>query len=114
MEIKPKDKIYRLTGVDSAMEMLRPGAKWEICNSTITRWEDDRPCPSMDEVRDVQKKAREFEDSINTIWKREQEQEILKMQGIINGTNSDVDVFLIGENGDVCEECMEIHGEEKH
>ena len=37
MEIKPKDKIYRLTGIDSAMEMLRPGAKWEISNSTF-RW----------------------------------------------------------------------------
>ena len=85
MEIKPKDKIYRLTGIDSAIEMLRPGAKWEISNSTFTRWEDDRPCPSMDEVRDVQKKAREFEDSINTIWTKDQENQILEMQGKIGG-----------------------------
>lgn len=85
LEIKPKDKIYRLTGIDSAMEMLRPGAKWEISNSTFTRWEDDRPCPSMEEVRDVQKKAREFEDSINTIWTKEQENQILEMQGKIGG-----------------------------
>jgi hypothetical protein len=85
MEIKPKDKIYRLTGIDSAMEMLRPGAKWEISNSTFTRWEDDRPCPSMEEVRDVQKKAREFEDSINTIWTKDQENQILEMQGKIGG-----------------------------
>lgn len=85
LEIKPKDKIYRLTGIDSAMEMLRPGAKWEISNSTFTRWEDDRPCPSIEEVRDVQRKAREFEDSINTIWKPEQKQQIAKMQGHING-----------------------------
>ncbi len=83
MEIKLKNKIYRLTGVDSAMEMLRPGAKWEISNSTFTRWEDDRPCPSMDEVRNVQKKAREFEDSINTIWTKDQENQILEMQGKI-------------------------------
>lgn len=85
MEIKPKDKIYRLTGIDSAMEMLRPGAKWEISNSTFTRWEDDRPCPSMEEVREVQKKAREFEDSINTIWTKDQENQILEMQGKIGG-----------------------------
>jgi hypothetical protein len=85
MEIKPKDKIYRLTGIDSAMEMLRPGAKWEISNSTFTRWEDDRPCPSMEEVRYVQKKAREFEDSINTIWTKDQKNKIAKMQGHING-----------------------------
>tara|TARA_R100001086_G_scaffold80207_1_gene39097 strand:+ start:841 stop:1107 length:267 start_codon:yes stop_codon:yes gene_type:complete len=83
MEIKLKNKIYRLTGIDSAMEMLRPGAKWEISNSTFTRWEDDRPCPSMDEVRNVQKKAREFEDSINTIWTKDQENQILEMQGKI-------------------------------
>ena len=85
MEIKPKDKIYRLTGIDSAIEMLRPGAKWEISNSTFTRWEDDRPCPSIEEVRDVQKKAREFEDSINTIWTKDQENQILEMQGKIGG-----------------------------
>ena len=85
LEIKPKDKIYRLTGIDSAMELLRPGAKWEISNSTFTRWDDDRPCPSMDEVRDVQKKAREFEDSINTIWTKDQENKILEMQGRIGG-----------------------------
>ena len=85
MEIKPKDKIYRLTGIDSAIEMLRPGAKWEISNSTFTRWEDDSPCPSMDEVRDVQKKAREFEDSINTILTKDQENQILEMQGKIGG-----------------------------
>ena len=83
MGTKPKDKIYRLTGIDSAMEMLRPGAKWEISNSTFTRWEDDRPCPSIEEVRDVQKKAREFEDSINTIWTKDQENQILEMQGKI-------------------------------
>jgi hypothetical protein len=85
MEIKPKDKIYRLTGIDSAMELLRPGAKWEISNSTFTRWEDDRPCPSMEEVKDVQKKAREFENSINTIWTKDQENQILEMQGKIGG-----------------------------
>tara|TARA_R100001509_G_scaffold13417_1_gene6921 strand:- start:1756 stop:2022 length:267 start_codon:yes stop_codon:yes gene_type:complete len=85
MEIKPKDKIYRLTGIDSAMEMLRPGAKWEIYNSTFTRWEDDRPCPSIEEIKEVQKKAQEFEDSINTIWKPEQKKEILKMQEHVNG-----------------------------
>jgi len=85
MEIKPKDKIYRLTGIDSAMELLRPNAKWEISNSTITRWEDDRPCPSMEEVKDVQKKAQEFEDSINTIWTKDQENKILEMQEKIGG-----------------------------
>ena len=85
MGTKPKDKIYRLTGIDSAMEMLRPGAKWEITNSTITRWEDDRPCPSIEELKEVQRKAREFEDSINTIWTKEQEDKMLKRKEEIGG-----------------------------
>ena len=48
--------------------MLRPSATWEITDGKFTKWEDDRPQPSMEEVRDVQQKARDFEDSINTIW----------------------------------------------
>lgn len=77
-------KIYRLGGIDSAMELLRPGAKWEISNQTFTRWEDDRPCPTIEEVRETQRKAQEFEDSINTIWTKDQRKELLKMQGIID------------------------------
>jgi hypothetical protein len=74
------NKIYRLTGLDSAMALLRPGAKWEISNSTITKWDDERPCPSMDEVKEVQKLAKEFEDKINTIWLPKQIEEINKHQ----------------------------------
>lgn len=31
-------KIYRFYGIDTAMELLRPGAKWEITNSHFSRW----------------------------------------------------------------------------
>ena len=34
-----KQKVYRLYGIDSAMELLRPKAKWEITNDRFTRWE---------------------------------------------------------------------------
>ncbi len=61
-------KIYRFLGIDTAMHMLRPGAKWEITNNQFTRWDDPRPCPSMDEVYWVMDKIKEFEDSIPTIW----------------------------------------------
>jgi hypothetical protein len=59
-------KIYRLVGIDTAMHLLRPGAKWEISNSVITKWDDPRPQPSMEEVREVMDKIQAFEDSINT------------------------------------------------
>jgi hypothetical protein len=65
-------KIYRFYGVDVAMQMLRPGAKWEISNNVFTRWDDPRPCPSMEEVNWVMEKIKEFEESIPTIWLPEQ------------------------------------------
>ena len=65
-------KIYQLYGIDSAMHLLRPGAKWEISNSHFTRWEDPRPCPTWQEVLDTMEKIKVFEDSINTIWLPEQ------------------------------------------
>jgi hypothetical protein len=61
-------KLYRMYGIDVAMSLLRPNAKWEISNTTFTRWDDPRPCPSWAEVVWVMDKIREFEDSIPTIW----------------------------------------------
>jgi hypothetical protein len=72
------DKIYQLYGIDTAMHLLRPGAKWEISNTMFTRWEDPRPCPTMEEVMETMEKIKAFEDSINTIWTQEQ---IDKMRG---------------------------------
>mgnify|MGYP006280361877 CR=1 FL=1 len=48
-----QEKIYRMVGIDTAMELLRPGAKWEISNTMFTRWEDPRPCPTWEEVMDA-------------------------------------------------------------
>lgn len=71
-------KTYMLYGIDTAMHLLRPGAKWEISNTMFTRWEDPRPCPTMEEVLETMEKIKAFEDSINTIWTQEQ---IDKMRG---------------------------------
>ena len=65
-------KQYMLFGIDTAMHLLRPGAKWEISNTMFTRWEDPRPCPTWEEVMDTMEKIKQFEDSINTIWLPEQ------------------------------------------
>ena len=71
-----QQKIYRLYGVNTAMHLLRPGARWEISNTTFTRWEDDRPCPTWQEVQDTMDKIKAFEDSIPTIWTKKQIQEM--------------------------------------
>jgi hypothetical protein len=61
-------KKYQLYGIDTAMQLLRPNAKWEISNRTITRWDDDRPCPTWEEIDATMEKIKAFEDSIPTIW----------------------------------------------
>ena len=71
-----ESKIYRLWGIDIAMQLLRPNAKWEISNGVFTRWEDPRPCPSIEEVYWVMDKIKEFEEIIPTIWLPEQLEEM--------------------------------------
>ena len=63
-----ENKIYRLYGINTAMQLLRPGAKWEISNRMITRWDDPRPIPSWEEIDATMEKIKAFEESINTIW----------------------------------------------
>jgi len=65
-------QVYRLMGIDTAMHLLRPGAKWEISNNHFSRWDDPRPCPTIEEVYEVIDKIKAFEDSINTIYLPEQ------------------------------------------
>lgn len=69
-------KIYKLFGIDTAMFLLRPGAKWEISNNQFTRWEDERPCPTIEEVYETIEKIKAFEDSINTIYTAKQLEEM--------------------------------------
>ena len=77
-------KIYQLYGIDTAMHLLRPGAKWEISNTMFTRWEDPRPCPTIEEVMETMEKIKAFEDSINTIWTQEQREQMLGQQKIFD------------------------------
>ena len=66
-----ESKLYRYLGVDMAINLLRPGAKWSLSNTTITRWDDPRPQPTWDEIQDTMNKIKAFEDSIPTIWLEE-------------------------------------------
>ena len=78
------DKIYQLYGIDTAMHLLRPGAKWEISNTMFTRWEDPRPCPTIEEVFETMEKIKAFEDSINTIYTEEQLKEHNQWMEMLN------------------------------
>ena len=74
------EKLNIILGIDTAMHLLRPGAKWEISNTHFTRWEDPRPCPTWDEVMDTMEKIKAFEASINTVWLPEQIEQVTKNQ----------------------------------
>jgi len=66
-------KAYQLVGINVAMHLLRPGAKWEFTGGVgFTRWEDPRPKPSVEEVFETIEKIKAFEESINTIYLPEQ------------------------------------------
>lgn len=67
-------KSYMIVGIDTAIHLLRPGAKWEWTGGLgFTRWDDPRPKPSVEEVMETIEKIKAFEDSINTILLPEQE-----------------------------------------
>ena len=71
-----------LYGIDTAMHLLRPGARWEITNNFFSLWDDPRPCPTMEEVHETMEKIRAFEDSINTIFTEEQLEQITGQQRV--------------------------------
>jgi len=83
-------KIYQLYGIDTAMHLLRPGAKWEISNTMFTRWEDPRPCPTIEEVFATMEKIKAFEDSIDTVWLPEQ---IEAMSGVSQANKQAADML---------------------
>lgn len=76
--VENQPKVYTLYGINTAVHMLRPGARWEITNNYFSRWDDPRPCPTMEEVYDTMEKIKAFEESIDTIWLPEQLEEMAK------------------------------------
>lgn len=44
---------YPVPGVDTAINTLRPGARWDLSNSTFVGWEDDegREPPTWEEIQ---------------------------------------------------------------
>lgn len=77
-------KIYKFYGIDTAIYLLRPGAKWEWTGGLgFTRWDDPRPKPSVQEVEETMEKIRAFEDSIKTIYLPEQLEKITADENMI-------------------------------
>lgn len=73
-------KIYRLYSLTTAIDLLRPNAKWETDGRKFTKWDDPRPMPDWKEVLEVAEKLKRFEDSLNTIWTEEQLKYIIELK----------------------------------
>lgn len=62
-------KTYVITGFETAISLLRPGAMYQLSGATFSEWNDLRPMPSLEEIQDTMYKLKEFEDSISCIEK---------------------------------------------
>lgn len=65
-------KTYRFYGLNAAIDLLRPNARYETDGMKFTQWDDERPCPPWEEVLNTLIKIKNFEDSIDTIWTKDQ------------------------------------------
>ena len=61
-------KQYTLFGIDTAMRLLRPGARCTIYNNEIIDWMDPRPAPTWEDIVETLQKIKDFEDSIDTLY----------------------------------------------
>ena len=60
-------KSYTLCGINTAINLIRPGAKYAILNEGFIQWDDPRPMPEYQEILDTLEKIKVFEDSIECI-----------------------------------------------
>lgn len=60
-------KVYAITGVNTAISLLRPGAQFCLSNTEFIEWNDPRPAPTWDEIMETVSKIKDFEDTIPSI-----------------------------------------------
>ena len=60
-------RTYTITGVHTAINLLRPQAKYCLSNTEFIIWDDPRPAPTWNQIQETINKIRDFEDSIECI-----------------------------------------------
>ncbi len=66
------DTYEEVADIQTAIQLLRPDAIWKIKDNKFINWQDERPCPSMEEVYDTIEKINRFKQEVKTIWTDEQ------------------------------------------
>ena len=49
-------KTYVITGINTAISLLRPEAKYCLQNTNFIEWNDQRPAPTWDEIMKLSQK----------------------------------------------------------
>ena len=49
-------KTYVITGINTAISLLRPEAKYCLQNTNFIEWNDPRPAPTWDEIMKLSQK----------------------------------------------------------
>lgn len=62
---------HSVASVDTAIQLLRPNAKYQLSGNVFELWLDPRTIPSWDEINDTIEKIKQFENSINTVYLEE-------------------------------------------
>lgn len=84
---------YEWVALDSAINLLRPRAKWSINHGKLT-WQDPRPIPTLEEIQDTIRRIKEFEDSIPYILLDDDpDQQYPDPAQSMEGVTSGVDVY---------------------
>lgn len=60
-------RTYTITGVHTAINLLRPQAEYALSNTEFIIWNDPRPAPTWEEIQETINKIRDFEDTIESI-----------------------------------------------
>jgi hypothetical protein len=60
-------RTYVITGVNTAISLLRPGALYQMSGSSFSQWNDPRPIPTWEEIEKTMIKLKKFEDEIPSI-----------------------------------------------
>ena len=76
------DTIYPVPGIDTAIQVLRPGAKWDLLNQTFIGWDDpeNREPPTWDELQVELRRQYEIYEYFEYERKRDKEYPSIKDQ----------------------------------
>ena len=82
---------YPIPGVDTAINILRPGARWELCNREFVGWEHDDGLepPTWDEIQEEVK--REVEIYNYYLYERNREKAYPKIEDQLDMIFHDID-----------------------